>query len=110
MVTENLHGSIALIDDLTPVILLGTQSDTDKIFSNAMEIKARGGHIFSIYSHAGCKLWEISDDRIVIPATSDEVAPILTNFILQMLAYYTALSRNKNVDKPRNLAKSVTVE
>ncbi|WBW50737.1 glutamine--fructose-6-phosphate transaminase (isomerizing) [Peptoniphilus equinus] len=107
---ELKHGTIALIEPGTQVIALATQRPLiEKIASNIVELSSRGAEILSVgFEHKGLK--ESSDRFIAIPETSDYVAPILSIIPLQTLAYYVAVLKGNDVDKPRNLAKSVTVE
>ena len=107
---EMKHGPIALIDENMPVLFIVTQRGFDKIMSNIQEVNARGGRIIIITS-VDTKRWdEYSDHVIKIPAIHHCISPILTTIPTQLLAYYIAVERGCNVDQPRNLAKSVTVE
>ena len=107
---EMKHGPIALIDDKMPVVFIVTESSYDKIVSNIREVKSRGGQIILVTSQHRDELKEYSDDIIYIPETHKFLSPILTSIPLQLLAYYIATYKGCNVDQPRNLAKSVTVE
>lgn len=108
---EMKHGPIALIDENMPVIVISTnQSAYSKILSNIQEIKARKGKVISIVTEGDTKIKELSDYTIEIPYVSEPLSPILSVIPLQLLAYYIAVMRNCDVDQPRNLAKSVTVE
>jgi len=105
------HGPIALIDNNLPVIVVAPQDDYyEKILSNIREVKARQGNVITIVTEGDVKLKELSDDVITIPKSHPVMTPLLTVIPLQLLAYHTALMRGCNVDQPRNLAKSVTVE
>ncbi len=108
---ELKHGTIALIEDNTFVVSLATQDKLyEKMVSNIKEVKARGAHVFAI-AKAGKRAIEKSADEVFyIPETLDLLTPILAVIPLQMLAYYISAIRGNDVDKPRNLAKSVTVE
>ncbi len=108
---EMKHGPIALVDEHTPSVFLIPRGTTyDKVMSNMEEVKARGGPIIAIGSHNDARVLEIADDVISIPETPDFLQPIVSVVPLQLLAYHIALLRGCDVDKPRNLAKSVTVE
>lgn len=108
---ELKHGPIALINEECPTVAFCADKVTyDKLVSNLMEVKARNGKVIAI-AHEGAKgLEAIVDDLITIPDTYDEFAPILSAVAAQLFAYYMALERGAEIDKPRNLAKSVTVE
>ncbi len=109
---EMKHGPIALINEHCPTVALCANRMTlDKMISNLMEVKARNGSIIAI-AEEGCtdELKGIADEIITVPATTDECAPILTSIALQLFAYYVANERGADIDQPRNLAKSVTVE
>jgi len=107
---EMKHGPIALIDDKMPVVFIVTKSGYDKIISNIREVKSRGGQILIITSQHAEELKQFSDDIIYIPETHKFLSPIISSIPLQLLAYYIAVLKNCDVDQPRNLAKSVTVE
>ena len=107
---EMKHGPIALIDDKMPVVFIVTKSAYDKIVSNIREVKSRGGKIIIITSQKEDELKEYSDDIIYIPETHKFLSPIISSIPLQLLAYYIATYKGCDVDQPRNLAKSVTVE
>ncbi len=108
---EMKHGPIALIDLYMPVIVIGTnESIQDKILSNIEEVKARKGIIIAIINEKEQRIRDIADFYIEIPKTMDALSPILSVIPLQLLAYHIAVMRGCNVDQPRNLAKSVTVE
>ena len=107
---EMKHGPIALIDDKMPVVFIVTKSAYDKIVSNIREVKSRGGKIIIITSQHKEELKEYSDDIIYIPETHKFLSPIISAIPLQLLAYYIATYKGCDVDQPRNLAKSVTVE
>lgn len=108
---EMKHGPIALIDPNCPTVAFCSDALTfDKIVSNVMEIKARGGPILVISSEKSLELENIVDDIIYIPKTIDALAPLLCTIVSQLFAYYVAKERNTEIDQPRNLAKSVTVE
>lgn len=108
---EMKHGPIALIDDKMPVIVLATKDNSyDKIVSNIQEVKARKGLIIAIVSEGDTTIKNLADYVIEVPHSDFALAPLLTVIPLQLLSYYTAVLRGCNVDQPRNLAKSVTVE
>jgi glucosamine--fructose-6-phosphate aminotransferase (isomerizing) len=108
---ELKHGPIALIEEGTLVIVVGSQSELyEKTASNIKEVKARGAHVLSICSKNARPIMELSDEYIAIPETIDMFMPILTVIPTQLFAYYCSVERGIDVDKPRNLAKSVTVE
>ncbi len=108
---EMKHGPIALIDEEMPVIVIATKRNYyEKVLSNIQEVKARKGKIIAIVTEGDEKVAEIADHYIEIPDTEDSLTPILATIPLQLLSYYIAVMRDCNVDQPRNLAKSVTVE
>ncbi|MFC2662806.1 MAG: glutamine--fructose-6-phosphate transaminase (isomerizing), partial [Eubacterium sp.] len=108
---ELKHGTIALIEPETTVIAIATQDFLyPKMYSNIEEIKARHAHIISLVKEGHEEISQISTDVIEIPDCRDEVSPVLAIVPLQLFAYYMARERGENIDKPRNLAKSVTVE
>jgi glutamine---fructose-6-phosphate transaminase (isomerizing) len=108
---EMKHGPIALVDAHTPSVFLIPHGTTyDKVMSNMEEVKARGGPIIAIGSQEDARVREVADDVIHIPEAPDFLQPIVSVIPLQLLAYHIALQRGCDVDKPRNLAKSVTVE
>lgn len=108
---EMKHGPIALIDEHMPVIVIATKKGNyDKIVSNVQEIKSRKGKIIAIVSQGDSVIRELSDHCIEIPECSRYFTPLLATIPLQLLSYHIAVSRGCNVDQPRNLAKSVTVE
>jgi glucosamine--fructose-6-phosphate aminotransferase (isomerizing) len=108
---EMKHGPIALVDEHTPAVFLVPQGFVyDKVMSNLEEIKARGGPVIAIVGEGDDRVADIADDVIVVPAVEEFLQPIVTAIPLQLLAYHIAVLRGCDVDKPRNLAKSVTVE
>jgi glucosamine--fructose-6-phosphate aminotransferase (isomerizing) len=108
---EMKHGPIALVDANTPsVFLLPHGQVYDKVMSNLQEIKARGGPVIAVVCAGDTEAGELADDIIEIPAVEEMLQPIVTVIPLQLLAYHIAVARGCDVDKPRNLAKSVTVE
>lgn len=108
---EMKHGPIALIDDMMPVVVIAaTEHTNDKMVSNIEEVKARKGRIISIISNANAEVKHLSEFSFVIPSTEDVLTPLLSVIPLQLLSYYIAVNRGCDVDQPRNLAKSVTVE
>ena len=105
------HGPIALIDENMPVIVTATNmSSYEKIVSNIQEVKARKGYVIAIVPEGEKEIKRTADDIIEIPETEEIFTPLLTVIPLQLLSYYIAIIRECNVDQPRNLAKSVTVE
>lgn len=108
---EMKHGPIALIDDDMPVVVIATQSSSyEKVISNIQEVKARKGHVIAIVTEGDTEVKAMADYVIEIPATNEAFVPLLATIPLQLLAYHIAVMRGCNVDQPRNLAKSVTVE
>jgi glucosamine--fructose-6-phosphate aminotransferase (isomerizing) len=108
---EMKHGPIALIDADMPVIFIATQNSSyEKVVSNIQEVKARGGHVIAIVSEGDTDVKEMAEYVIEIPQTGEAFVPLLATIPLQLLAYHIAVMRGCNVDQPRNLAKSVTVE
>ncbi|PKP13957.1 MAG: glutamine--fructose-6-phosphate transaminase (isomerizing) [Bacteroidetes bacterium HGW-Bacteroidetes-3] len=108
---EMKHGPIALIDEHMPVIVIATKKGHyDKVVSNIQEIKARNGKIIAIVTKGDTIVRDIADHVIEIPETEEAFTPLLSTIPLQLLSYYIAVMRGCNVDQPRNLAKSVTVE
>ncbi len=108
---EMKHGPIALIDDELPVVVIATKKGKyDKIVSNIQEIKARRGRIISIVTEGDTEVKNHSDWSFEIPDTEECFVPLLSTIPLQLLAYHVAIAKGRNVDQPRNLAKSVTVE
>jgi len=108
---EMKHGPIALIDEDMPVVAIATnKGNYEKVISNIQEVKARNGRIISIVTEGDVSVKEMSDHYIEIPETDEALVPLLSVTPLQLLAYHIALMRGCNVDQPRNLAKSVTVE
>ena len=108
---EMKHGPIALIDDEMPIVVIATKKGNyDKVVSNIQEVKARGGRLIAIVTEGDKTVKELADYCIEIPDCFEELSPLLTNIPLQLLSYHIALMRGCNVDQPRNLAKSVTVE
>jgi len=108
---EMKHGPIALIDDLMPVVFIAPRDAVyQKVVTNVEEVKARGGRVIAIVTRGDTGVARLADHKIEIPETLDLLTPVLTVLPLQLLAYYIAVRRGCNVDQPRNLAKSVTVE
>ncbi len=108
---ELKHGTLALIDNGVPVIAVSTQPDLrNKTISNVQVIKARGGYVIAVATEGDPEIAEHADEVIWLPKTDPLLAPILAAIPLQLIAYYAAVARGCDVDKPRNLAKSVTVE
>jgi glutamine---fructose-6-phosphate transaminase (isomerizing) len=108
---EMKHGPIALIDEQMPVIVIAPkQGHYDKVVSNIQEIKSRSGKIIAVVTKGDTQVRDLADYIIEIPDTADALSPLLTTIPLQLLSYHIAVMRGCNVDQPRNLAKSVTVE
>lgn len=108
---EMKHGPIALIDELMPVFVIATKKGHyEKVVSNIQEIKSRKGKIIAIVTEGDEQVKELADHVIEVPETLESLTPLLTTIPLQLLSYHIAVMRGCNVDQPRNLAKSVTVE
>ena len=108
---EMKHGPIALIDEDMPIVVIATKyGHYEKIVSNVQEIKSRNGKIIAIVSEGDKQVKDIADHVIEVPVSLELLSPLLTTIPLQLLSYHIAVLLNKNVDQPRNLAKSVTVE
>jgi len=108
---EMKHGPIALVDENTPSVFIVPRGHVyDKVFSNMEEIKARGGPLIAIAHEGDALVSQVADDVIYVPEVDDVLQPIVNSIPLQLLAYHIAVMRGCDVDKPRNLAKSVTVE
>lgn len=108
---EMKHGPIALIDEEMPVVVIAVNSNHyDKVVSNIQEIKARKGVIIAVVTQGDTTVREMADYIIEVPKTPESLTPLVTTIPLQLLSYHIAVMLNRNVDQPRNLAKSVTVE
>jgi len=108
---EMKHGPIALIDENMPIFVIATnKGHYEKVVSNIQEIKARAGKIIAIVTEGDTQVRDIADHVIEVPETEEALMPLLTTIPFQLLSYHIAVMLNKNVDQPRNLAKSVTVE
>ena len=108
---ELKHGTIALIEEGTPVVAIATQKDlVEKMISNIKEVKARGAYVYAITTEGETEIKKVADEVIYVPETLDLLKPVLSVIPTQLIAYYTSLAKGIDVDKPRNLAKSVTVE
>jgi len=108
---EMKHGPIALIDENMPIVVIATKAEHyDKVVSNIQEIKSRKGKIIGVITEGDTIVRELADHVIEIPETIEALSPLLTTIPLQLLSYHIAVMLDKNVDQPRNLAKSVTVE
>lgn len=108
---EMKHGPIALIDAEMPVVVIATQNEIyEKVLSNIQEVKARKGRLIAIVTEGDAKVKDVAEHIIEIPETEDALVPLLSTIPLQLLSYHIAVLRGCNVDQPRNLAKSVTVE
>lgn len=108
---EMKHGPIALIDEAMPVVIIATQDDSyEKVVSNIQEVKARKGQVIAVITEGDSLIADIADHVLEVPATSQLLMPLISVVPLQLLSYHIAVMRGCNVDQPRNLAKSVTVE
>lgn len=108
---ELKHGPIALIDEGTPVLSIVTQSGLEeKMISNIKEVKARGAFVIAIAKKGDTEVAKVADDIVYIPVAEDLLMPVLAVIPTQLISYYVSIARGNDVDKPRNLAKSVTVE
>ncbi len=108
---EMKHGPIALIDENMPIVVIATKAEHyDKVVSNIQEIKSRKGKIIGVITEGDTIVRELADHVIEVPETLESLSPLLTTIPLQLLSYHIAVMLDKNVDQPRNLAKSVTVE
>jgi glucosamine--fructose-6-phosphate aminotransferase (isomerizing) len=108
---EMKHGPIALINEGMPVVFIAPQGNQyDKVISNIEEVRARGGVVIAVATEGDTQIQRYSDHVVYVPDVSEPLQPLLTVVPLQLLAYHCAVARGCNVDKPRNLAKSVTVE
>lgn len=108
---EMKHGPIALIDEKMPTVVIAPKDDLhDKIISNIQQVKARGGSVIAIVTKGDTLVAAIADEVLEIPEVPDCLSPIIASIPLQLLAYHIAVRKGCNVDMPRNLAKSVTVE
>ena len=108
---EMKHGPIALVDESLPVVFVATRDAYhEKIVSNIQEIKARKGKVIAVVSEGDETIPAMADDVMIVPSADEIVAPILSVIPLQLFACYIGMAKGFDVDKPRNLAKSVTVE
>ena len=108
---EMKHGPIALIDRGMPVVFVAPRdSTTDKVMANIEEVRGRGGHVIAIATEGDSEMEAVADDVIFVPPVLPVLSPLVTTVPLQLIAYHAALLRGHDVDRPRNLAKSVTVE
>ena len=108
---EMKHGPIALLDENTPVVVVATQSPVlEKVISNIQEVRARGARVIAVATEGDETITAHADEVIRVPPTDWMLAPLLAVIPLQLLAYHIARLRGLNVDQPRNLAKTVTVE
>lgn len=105
------HGPIALIDDEMPVCVIATQDNTyEKIVSNIQEVRARKGRVIAVVTEGDDHIKKMAEYVIEVPPTHESLIPLVSVIPLQLLSYHIAVLRGCNVDQPRNLAKSVTVE
>lgn len=108
---EMKHGPIALIDSEMPIVVIATRNEMyEKVLSNIQELKARGGRVIAIVTKGDTQMASIADYIIEVPETMECFEPLLTTIPLQLMSYHIAVCKGRNVDQPRNLAKSVTVE
>jgi glutamine---fructose-6-phosphate transaminase (isomerizing) len=108
---EMKHGPIALIDEGMPCVFIATRnSQYEKVLSNIEEVRARGGHVIAVATEGDDEIRRVCEDVFFVPDVPECLQPMITIVPLQLLAYHAAVLRGKDVDKPRNLAKSVTVE
>lgn len=108
---EMKHGPIALIDENFPTFVIATDSSLlEKTMSNIQEVKARGGLVIAIATEGNKAITKLADDVLFVPKSMEQTSPLLAVMVMQLFSYYTAVLRDLNVDRPRNLAKSVTVE
>lgn len=108
---EIKHGPIALLDKNMPVVVIATKNGSyDKVVSNVQEAKSRNARIIAVVSEGDKQIFALADEVVFIPETAEEFSPILAAIPLQLLSYWIAVKLKRNVDQPRNLAKSVTVE
>lgn len=107
---ELKHGPLALVTNETPVFAICTGRDTKKMESNIREVQTRGAPVIAIAPRTSSDIVDISDDSLTVPATHPDLVPMLANVELQLIAYHAASKLGRSIDKPRNLAKSVTVE
>jgi glucosamine--fructose-6-phosphate aminotransferase (isomerizing) len=108
---EMKHGPIALVDENLPVVFIATKDAYyEKIVSNIQEVKARGGKVIAVVNEGDTTIPAMVDDVIVVPPADELIAPLINVIPLQLLAYHIGVLKGYDVDKPRNLAKSVTVE
>ena len=108
---EMKHGPIALIDNGMPVVFVATKnSQYEKVLSNIEEVRTRGGHVIAVATEGDAEIESLCEDVFWVPDIAESLQPLLTSVPLQLLSYHAAVMRGKDVDKPRNLAKSVTVE
>lgn len=108
---EMKHGPIALVDENLPVLFVATKDAYhEKVISNMQEINARKGKLIAVVTEGDSSVSDLTTDLIIVPASDELIAPIINTVPLQLLSYYIGVSRGLDVDKPRNLAKSVTVE
>ena len=108
---EMKHGPIALLDERTPVVCVATDAPVlDKVLSNVAEVQARGAHVIAVATEGSTRVAEVAEEVVYVPRTDWLLQPLVAILPLQLLAYVLARARGLNVDQPRNLAKTVTVE
>jgi glucosamine--fructose-6-phosphate aminotransferase (isomerizing) len=108
---EMKHGPIALITDGMPTVFIANRgAQYTKVMANIEEVRARGGHVIAVATEGDTEITKVAEDILWVPDVAEQLSPLLTVVPLQLMAYYAAVARGHDVDKPRNLAKSVTVE
>ncbi len=108
---EMKHGPIALINEGMPAVFIANKGrQYDKVMSNIQEVRARGGHVIAVATEGDEQIKKYAEDVLYVPDIPEPLSPMLTVVPLQLMAYHAAVIRGHDVDKPRNLAKSVTVE
>ncbi len=108
---EMKHGPIALINDGMPAVFIANRGrQYEKVMSNIQEVRARGGHVIAVATEGDDEIKRYAEDVLYVPDIPEPLSPMLTVIPLQLMAYHAAVLRGHDVDKPRNLAKSVTVE
>src|SRR5690606_19482863 len=108
---EMKHGPIAMIDDGMPVVVIAPHDRThETVLANIDEVKGRNGRVIAIATDGDARIATVADEVFYVPRTLPLLAPLVTTIPLQLIAYHTAVARGLDVDKPRNLAKSVTIE
>ena len=108
---EMKHGPIALINEGMPAVFIANKGrQYEKVMGNIQEVRSRGGHVIAVATEGDQDITKVAQDTMFIPDIPEPLSPLLAVVPLQLMAYYAAVARGHDVDKPRNLAKSVTVE